>query len=431
MILLYSKFKSSRLKYTLRLLFQDVLKTEYQICYDIEEFEKSSLPKINYSDARLEDAIQILSSNFLFEKSIQKKKIRVSKWKNLQVFFQTSDKADLPFDLFSVIFYLVTRYEEYVEIGELDPFGRFKAESSLAYKNNFLNQPLVNQLAVEFKNLLLIRFPEIKFGQTEYKYLPTFDVDMAFSYTGKGFWRNAGGTLKSLFNFQFRKIGERIKVLSGIKPDPFNNFDFIFKELEAVNYKPIIFMNLGKYGRYDKNISFSNLHFYRLLQDLNVKSQLNIHPSFASNSKIEILEDEAAKLEHVLGGDVIRSRQHFLILKWPETYRNLINLGILEDYSLGYASQLGFRASICTPFRFYDLLNEQETHLIIRPFAFMDGTMSDYMKLNSDEMTNKLLKLASSVKEVGGDLIGIWHNSSLAENAILKSLFVKSLSILK
>ncbi len=431
MILIYSKFKSSRLKYTLRLLFQDVLKTEYQICYDIEEFKESHLPKINYSDLKLKGSFQILSSNFLFEKSIQKKKLSVSKWENLTVFFQTSNDADLPFDPFAMIFYLVSRYEEYVKIDQLDRYGRFQAEKSFAYENNFLDQPLVNLLAIKIKELLLKRFPRLVFGQSEYKYVPTFDIDMAFSYLGKGFWRNLGGGLKSVINFKFAKILERIQVLSGLKPDPFNNFDFILNKLKDHDFKPIFFLNLGTYGRFDKNVSFGDSHFYRLLQNLNVKAQLNIHPSYASNSKIELLENEIAKLEHILGGDVIRSRQHFLILNWPQTYQNLISQGILEDFSLGYASQIGFRASICTPFRFYDLEKEEESNLMIRPFAFMDGSMRDYMKLDGIEMSNKLLQLAKAVREVKGDLIGIWHNSSLAEDDDVRTLFVKTLSSLK
>ena len=431
MILIYSKFKSSRLKYTLRLLFQDVLKTEYQICYELEGFKGSNLPKINYSDANLEDSVQIHSSNFLFEKGTQQKKLRINKWRGLPVFFQTNEEADLPFDPFSMIFYLVTRYEEYQAFNDLDRYGRYQAESSFAFKNNFLDQPLVNQLALKIKELLLARYPDLVFGKYEYKYLPTFDVDMAFSCLGKGFWRNAGGASKSLLSFQFGKVVERMKVLTGMKPDPFNNFDFIFEELNKKRYKPILFLNLGKYGRYDKNVPFSNSHFYRLLQDLNVKAQLNIHPSYLSNSKTEILRNEIAKLEHILSGDVIRSRQHFLVLEWPKTYQNLISQGILEDYSLGYASQIGFRASICTPFRFYDLVREEESSLIIRPFAFMDGSMRDYMTLDGPEMSEKLLQIAKSVKEVNGELIGIWHNSSLAEDVVLKKLFVETLSSLK
>jgi hypothetical protein len=286
-------------------------------------------------------------------------------------------------------------------------------------------------MVLKFKAIIVKQFPEFEFHESVYQYIPSFDVDMAFSYVAKGFWRNAGGLICSILKFEFEKITERIKVLSGKIPDPFNNFDFIIKSLETNDYEPLIFINLGNYGKYDKNVSLSSLKFFRLLQSLAEKAQLNIHPSYASNFNKELLKDEIAKLEHIIRGEVIRSRQHFLILNWPETYRNLIDHGIVEDYSLGYASQAGFRASICTPYKYYDLLDEKETNLIIRPFAFMDGTLTDYMKLSSDEATKLIQQLSNSVKEVGGDLIGIWHNSTLASDQEMKNLYLKTLSILK
>lgn len=430
-ILVYSDINSSRLKYVLRLLFNDVLKTEYQVCNNLDEFNQSNAAKINYSNQLIQNAISIRPSTLLFETHISDKEIMVGEWDGLPVFFHTDIKADIPYDIFSIIFYLVSRYEEYLEPKNLDKHGRFKAESSLAFKNHFLKQPLVNQIALKLKEKIVSKYPEITFKQSVYEYIPTIDVDMAFSYSGKGFWRNAGGFIRSIFHLKYKQLTERFKVIMGIIPDPFNNFDFIFHELTQQEFNAIIFMNLGKYGKHDKNISFQNLKFFRLLKNLNEKAQINIHPSYASNSNRSLLKDEIAKLEHVLGGDVIRSRQHFLILNFPETYRNLIDLGIIEDYSMGYASQLGYRASICTPFRFYDLLKNEETRLVIRPFAFMDGTMTDYLRLNSDEMLEQLELIADSTRRVGGDLIGIWHNSSIAEDEELKNLFVKSLSILK
>ena len=72
---------------------------------------------------------------------------------------------------------------------------------------------------------------------------------------------------------------------------------------------------------------------------------------------------------------VTKSRQHFLAFELPTTYLKLIQSGILEDYSMGYASHLGFRAGICSPFRFYNLLEEKETDLVVYPFQVMDVTL--------------------------------------------------------
>ena len=70
---------------------------------------------------------------------------------------------------------------------------------------------------------------------------------------------------------------------------------------------------------------------------------------------IEILKKEKMRLENIINTPVTFSRQHFLRLSIPETYQNLIDLDIEEDYTMGYAKYAGFRASTCTPFYFFDL----------------------------------------------------------------------------
>ena len=43
----------------------------------------------------------------------------------------------------------------------------------------------------------------------------------------------------------------------------------------------------------------------------------------------------------------------------------------------------GFRASICTPFYFYDLrIEELSNKLKVHPFSVMDATFKYYLKLN-------------------------------------------------
>src|SRR5436190_8549265 len=118
-----------------------------------------------------------------------------------------------------------------------------------------------------------------------------------------------------------------------------------------------------------------------LIKSLADYADIGIHPSYASNENRKQVKKEIRRLNKVLKREVTRSRQHFLKVTFPETYRTLIELDIEEDYSMGYASEIGFRASICTPFNFYDLDLDVETKLKLVPFMLMDGTMKDYMKL--------------------------------------------------
>src|SRR5205814_2896242 len=113
----------------------------------------------------------------------------------------------------------------------------------------------------------------------------------------------------------------------------------------------------------DKNTPVESKKLQSLIKNLGDYAEVGIHPSYGSNSKEGQLKKEIDRLSKILHKDVHKGRQHFLKLSLPETYRNLIELDITEDYTMGYAFQPGFRASICMPFNFYDLDNEIETKL--------------------------------------------------------------------
>ena len=127
--------------------------------------------------------------------------------------------------------------------------------------------------------------------------------------------------------------------------------------------------------------------FQKLIQRISKEYEIGIHPSFAGfvhgcHGKV-IKEKE--RLEKIVEKKITKSRQHYLNLKFPKTYQNLIKAGITEDYTMGFADQIGFRAGTCTPYYFYDLENETKTDLLIVPFQVMDGTLLHYLKLSPDE----------------------------------------------
>ena len=84
---------------------------------------------------------------------------------------------------------------------------------------------------------------------------------------------------------------------------------------------------------------------------------------------------------------------------------------------MGYASLPGFRAGTTLPFRFYDLSHEQETSLLIHPFAMMDVTLQQYAGLAVHEATEQVKRLIGKVRSVQGIFTSLWHNESLSEQS--------------
>ena len=81
---------------------------------------------------------------------------------------------------------------------------------------------------------------------------------------------------------------------------------------------------------------------------------------------------------------------------------------------MGYPDALGFRAGMCSPYTFFDLITNEETSLQIIPFAYMDGVLKDQMDLDVKQAIAKIEALRKEVKKVNGCFVGIWHNESLS-----------------
>jgi len=318
----------------------------------------------------------------------------------------------LPFDVFAASFYLVSRYEEYLPHIR-DNHNRFLASGSDAFQQGFLTKPLVNTWALVIRDLLHERFPGLVFKTPVYSFLPTIDIDAAYAFKNKGITRAVGGMMRAIQSRNYDELIQRMRVLARLEHDPFDTFELQMQMQKDYNYRAMYFILLADYGPNDKNIPYNNRYFQNLIRFLADYADIGIHPSYASSTQPELMVMETARLSKILKLEVEHSRQHFLKLTLPDTYRNLINNDILHDYTMGYADLPGFRASICTPFYFYDLDQDLPTNLLIHPFAVMDGTLKDYMKLTPEEASVTINQLIAEVKKVGGTFVSLWHNHSL------------------
>jgi hypothetical protein len=120
-------------------------------------------------------------------------------------------------------------------------------------------------------------------------------------------------------------------------------------------------------------------------------------------------------LESITGSSIVRSRQHFLRFQLPKSYRDLIDAGIRNDYSMGFAENVGFRSGTARAHNWFDLERNEVTELTLHPFAYMDGTLLEYMSLTPEESKRRIQKLYAEIQNFGGDFIFLWHNETIGE----------------
>jgi hypothetical protein len=320
----------------------------------------------------------------------------------------------LPFDPFSAAFYLVTRYEEYLP-HDKDLHQRFPAKAGIAKQHGFLQIPIINRWAETVRTLLMTRFPLLTCEEPHYRFTPTYDVDMAWAYRHKGFVRNMGGYLQALVKGRFSDLRKRTTALLGGR-DPYDSFDFIDGLTSRFGLQPLWFFHIGQHGPFDKSIRASHPQMTKLIRRIASRAPVGMHPSYGSNTHLERVAKEKRQLETIVGQPITRSRQHFLVMSMPDTYRRLIDLGITDEYSMGYSSDLGFRAGTCSPFFFYDLQREEQTPLRVHPFAIMDATMQYFdVRVKAADAPAFVEQIVNEVKRAKGPLMTLFHNNSFSE----------------
>lgn len=414
MLLIYSEEVTPRIEYIFKLIFTRILEVDVAFTTNSSDFQKSDLPRINYSLEKFGDEFYIKPHRLMNCKTLITPTINSVWYEGEKYFFESSKDSDLPFDPFAASFYLVTRHEEYME-QERDKLGRYPFRKSILWKYNLIKKPVVNIWANLIARKLGETYPGLVFPERRFSFISTIDVDNAWAYKHKGFWRTTGALGKSLLQGNIFEFKERRKVLAGTQRDPYDTYEYLDTVFSGNEDKVKFFFLLGDYGRYDKNLPHANKNYRKLIGQTAEKYDVGLHPSYATSKKggKKKVRIEKQRLEEICGREVTKSRQHFLRLRYPKTYNRLIKAGITEDYTLGYSGQTGFRAGICTPYYFYDLKHETTTNLLIVPFQVMDGTLRHYMQLSPEKAMDEIRSIMQEVKNVGGTFVSVWHNETV------------------
>ena len=239
-LIIFSKKSTIRLKYVLDFIFRQSLQISYTLTSDQNEFKGSNLAKLNYSVEPFDNSFQVFPSGFLNEEGVRNF-IPDSYKKNGLLYFFSVNGGNTEHDIFSAIFYCISRYEEWLPY-TADKHNRFELNNSIFFKNGFHKIPVVDHWVIELRDLLRSKLKNFNFPERKYQYISTIDVDNVYAYKAKPWYRVGGALLKDLAKLDLQNFSARIKTVCFGAADPFDAYDLQI-ETAKQSKTPLIYLD--------------------------------------------------------------------------------------------------------------------------------------------------------------------------------------------
>lgn len=411
MLLIHTQKVTPRITYTFRQVLGNILGLKIKFTSKIEEFIAHEGMKFSYGKHKMGNELFVKAAGLLTEQGFSETEIPVRKWDKVSCFYRVGEESDIPFDIFSASFYMLSRYEEYLPHVK-DKKGRYPANESLAFKKKFLQKPVVDLWAYKFKSILQEHFPKAGFHIRKPSTTNVLAVAEVFKYRKKGLMRNIGGGLHDLTNFRLREVLERAQTLLRIIQDPYDVYEELLSFSKQHNILWHFMFQLSDYSVHNKNIGYNKLKYHALIKSMGDHGKIGLLIGYEALHSLKILKNEKKRWENIVNRDLDLALSNDYDLNLPELYNNYDTLEIGQDYSMVFDEEIGFRAGTCTPFLYYDLNFERISPLVLKPTAFNSAAFesSSYF-----EVKTNLERVKKDVQNVGGNLIMVFRNSDFEE----------------
>lgn len=404
-IKIFAERRTSRLQYAIKTIFEERLGLRASFTSNQDELLSFEGARLNYSNRTIPGMPRIIPATLLFEKRLQEQHIQVSQHHDTPLLFQHQGN-ELGHDPLAAVFYMFSRFEEYFPY-RADAHGRFPSTESFVHRYEATRLPLADIYIQRLKKFLQDHYPFLKMNDSGFMLEVTIDVDQMFMYRAKGIARSMAGTARDLA-FQFSGFKKRMNVILGQARDPLDIYDDIISKCKTHRLRPVFFFQVGETSRFDINNPIHLPYVKNRINDIAMEADIGVHPSYYSSDRPQMFDLECERLRSITSVSIDRSRQHYLRFRLPSTFRKLEDLGVRDDYSMGFPDINGFRASTSMPYQFFDLERDEVTAIRIHPLVYMD-MLSVKNNHTASEATEEARRLMKTVKDAGGIFSTVWH----------------------
>ncbi|QYK14258.1 hypothetical protein K0I63_07070 [Shewanella rhizosphaerae] len=338
--------------------------------------------------------------------------------------------------IFSLILYLLCILDEKYRNQKCyqDSHERFDAKFSILTIKNVIKEPVVYNLLRMFGYILQLEFSfstnpiNIKRKVTKGLRL-TADLDIPFSPALNGstrlFRRLAGDLILrrnpikpfvTLFHYVFYKL------TGSFRFDEYVNGIHLLKDVAIRNdniLKCYLILN-RTIKPIDGDSDVNNEIFIALLKLLNSeKLTYGVHASYKTLANPTLLKYELSLVDGIsnIVSNIDGVRSHFLRAHFPCHFDILSELNVIEDSTLYFHNEIGFRSGVNSPYYYYNIDRRIKTELIVNPIHVMDGTLINYIKEHGvNAGVEIVIDIIRFCKHYNTDFDLLWHNSSLSNN---------------
>ncbi|MFM7681450.1 MAG: DUF7033 domain-containing protein, partial [Bacteroidota bacterium] len=319
-----------------------------------------------------------------------------------------------PADLFSAIFYFISRAEEWQNRFR-DVHNRFCKDSIFSDEFDF-TESYVDQWIEEFRVKLNHSNTHFEISKPEFKCTYTFDIDNGFAFLGKPLWKTVLTLVNDVIHLNFLFVKHRINTLRGITIDPFDQYENIIQHILKYKLNTVFFFLVNRKVKFDRGANLNSkvyANLFKKIRQSNITSGL--HPSYTSFEASHQMEYERTILETQLAKTINISRQHFLKFNMRYTPLALLKAGITEDWSMGFSDILGFRARTTHAFLYFNFDTEHTEPICLKPFCIMDGVFYIHQGVSALKAKACVDQYKNRIQKTGGNFVMVFHERIFSE----------------
>lgn len=358
---------------------------------------------------------------------------------------QSGSAVYCAFDLPACILFKLCCLEE-ANSCDHDAHGRFPIASSRAFREGYLDRPIVDEYGLAFQQALDFLLPSWRPVKRRLRVKLSHDVDDV----GRAprLWpEHLPHDAKSLIRTAWMAMPCRLR--SAIQEttqnrSPFRtlatlvNCNTEFDLVRALAHLSVehqldssFYWKASPVTCYDSGYDPRSRPVRSVISEVRkLGCENGVHPGYDTYLCPQKLQEEVEIVRSATGECALGGRQHYL--RWcPQTWTDWESVGLAYDSSVGFADHIGFRSGTCVPYHPWFFAENRVAKLLEVPLVVMDTTLTEtaHMNLTVQQSIVAIKNCVEKCRAVGGVFTFLCHNTSIHNQQFL-DLYEQVLTLL-